>query len=341
VQEQRASRGWSGRLCIVGCLLLLMLALCPAVLLAAPARPVTIRERVIRKIPFLNMRDVAAFYGMGMRVQGKSVVFVSKQSSFVFGIDSRIMTLNGVKLYLSNAVACLGGEVYLGKSDFQLLLDPILRPQVNLPRKNITTIVIDPGHGGKDIGAIAGKDYEKTINLQVALRLASKLQGKGFRVAMTRASDVAISLEQRCDFANSIKGDLYVSIHCNSANATAEGLEVYVATPKGDCSVGEKAPVKTACTANVNDKSNSYMAYYTQREILRRAGMPDRGVRHKRFYVIRNTSCPSMLVEIGYISNSRELASLKQPMRQEQIAEALAESICRMRNVCRPVNKGQ
>ena len=305
----------------------------PTIQKPAPKKKVVIRVKNYKNIPMLNMADVADFYGMKYLVNGEGITFLSKYSTITFTVNSRVMVLNNVQMYLSRPITVMDNVNYIGKSDFQLLLEPILRPKTVIPKTSLTTIVVDPGHGGKDVGAINGKDYEKNINLQVALRLASKLREKGFKVFMTRSTDKDVTLEQRTDFATAMKADLFVSIHCNSAAASVTGLETYIATPTGDPPVGDTKPMKSKCPANAYDLQNAYIAYYTQRTILRNTKCEDRGLRRKRFYVIRNTTCPSMLIEIGFISNDTELKSLKQSVRQEQIADAIVESLLRFRNL--------
>ena len=286
-----------------------------------------------KNVPMLNMADVAEFYGMKYFASGDSIMFLSKYSTITFTVNSRVMVLNNVQIYLSRPITVMGGINYMGKSDFQLILEPVLRPKTVIPKSNLTTIIVDAGHGGKDVGAMNGKDYEKNINLQVAQRVANKLRSKGFKVFMTRASDSNVSLEQRTQFATTLKADLFVSIHCNSASDTITGLETYIATPAGDPPVGDNVPSKGKCPANEYDLQNAYLAYYVQRAILQHTKCEDRGVRRKRFYVIRNTTCPSMLIEIGFISNNAELNSLKQAVRQEQIADGIAESLIRFKSL--------
>ena len=152
----------------------------------------TIRVSRFNKADYLVLEDVAAFYGLTMRRDGREVTLSSRQAMMQFQVNSRTATLNGVDVILSRAIGDNKGVLLVGKSDFQTLLDPVMRPQT-VPRHQVRTIVIDPGHGGKDTGCIgAGKMYEKNINLQVALRLAHSLQRRGFVVYMTRTKDTDI-----------------------------------------------------------------------------------------------------------------------------------------------------
>lgn len=317
--------------------LLLLLALpvlaVPSAQSAQPSRrPLAIRYLNLDNSIYLYLADVAAFYGMSMQVKGKEITFKSKFSTISFTESSRLMTLNNAQFHLSRPIKKHQQLLLMGKSDFSLVLEPILRPMTISPKRPLRTILIDPGHGGKDVGAVNGKDYEKDLNLAVALRLATQLRDKGFKVYMTRNMDTEISLDKRTQFSDRIQADLFVSIHCNSASATVNGLETYIATPKNDPNFGVSTITNESCPANKYDKANAYLAYYTQRELLQKVGMTDRGVRRKRFYVIRNTNCPSMLIEIGYITNTAELAKLKTPDQQQKIADAITEGILKYRN---------
>ncbi len=295
-------------------------------------RPLTIRFQTFNGSTYLYMVDVATFYGMTMMVNGKDVTFKSKFSTITFAENSRQMTLNNVQFYLSRPIARTKQVFLIGKSDFELVLEPILRPATITPKRAIKTILVDPGHGGKDVGAVNGKNYEKDVNLAVALRLATKLKARGFNVYMTRNKDSEISLDRRTKFADTIDADLFVSIHCNSASPSVNGLETYIATPQNDPAVGTTVVSRDTCAANKYDKTNAYLAYYTQRALIQRTGVADRGVRRKRYYVIRNTNCPSMLIEIGFISNNAELTNLKNPIQQEKITDAIIDGIIKYRD---------
>ena len=266
-----------------------------------------------------------------MLVNDKEITYKSRYSTISFTVNNRLMTLNNVQYYLARPIVKNQYSFLIGKSDFELILEPILRPTIINPKRPVRTILIDPGHGGKDVGAVNGKDYEKDINLAVALRLANKLSARGFRIYMTRNKDSELSLDKRTRFANTIDADLFISIHCNSASPSANGLETYIATPRNDPPVGSTTVYKDNCPANKYDKANAYLAFYTQRSILQRTGVADRGVRRKRYYVIRNTNCPSMLIEIGFISSKFELANLKNPVYQEKITDGIVEGVLKYR----------
>lgn len=309
---------------------------CSALYGQSPAqkKKVVIGVEVYKGDNYIYMKDVAAFYGMNYSASGKYVSFKSKYSNISFTVNSKLMYLNGVQIYMSRPVILLKGNYLMGKSDMMKLLEPILRPQTIKKAKKVKNILIDPGHGGTDVGTLSGNDFEKDINLQVALRLANKLKAKGFNVFMTRNKDNRIELEQRVAFSNKIAADLFVSIHCNAtADKNVNGLETYITPPVGDAPVDKPDIFNRKCAASAFDEPSAYLAYYTQRSILQKTGCNDRGLRRKSLHVIRNANCPSMLIEMGFFSNKAELANLKNAQKQEQYAEAIVDSITRYNNI--------
>lgn len=184
------------------------------------------------------------------------------------------------------------------------------------PKKSTPTIssmkkvVLDPGHGGSDSGAIGGGLYEKNLNLEVAKLVAEKLTKKNVYVYMTRSKDTTVSLEDRTNYSNEINPDIYVSIHTNSTvQEDSYGVETHYY--KDDSySLAQLIHSKFASAKN-----------------LKKWETKDRGVIKSRFYVINHTEAPSILIEMGFISNTQEREKLFTKERQEQIANSIAEGI--------------
>ena len=149
------------------------------------------------------------------------------------------------------------------------------------------TIVLDAGHGGSDWGAVHASRREKDDNLRLALAVQGLLQAQGQKVIMTRSTDVAISLTQRSALSNQNNADLFVSIHRNSStNTTANGVENFVFT-----------------TAN---STRALYAFNVLDDIVNAGVQNNRGVKRGNFAVLRNTNAPAMLLEMGFISNTRD-----------------------------------
>lgn len=216
--------------------------------------------------------------------------------------------------------------------------------------KGYRTIVIDPGHGGKDPGARGPrKTEEKDITLKVGLQLRELLSRRaGVRVLMTRDRDVFIDLEDRAKFANSNEADLFVSIHVNShPSRTVKGIEIYhfgeakdqraleVAarengTPISNTGVGWEYLVADLLTAKKIEESLELAWNAKEAMVSRMNGqyvVNDHGVKSAPFYVLRFTSMPSILAEIAYISNPDEEALLRKPAFVRDIAQSLYHGI--------------
>ncbi|BAY79007.1 cell wall hydrolase/autolysin (plasmid) [Nostoc linckia NIES-25] len=168
-------------------------------------------------------------------------------------------------------------------------------------------VIIDPGHGGKDSGAVGiGGLREKDIILPIGKRIAQILQQNGVQVVMTRDSDYFVTLPGRVQLAERANADVFVSIHANSAGAgrpDVSGLETYYY----DSGLGLARTVHNSILQSINIK--------------------DRGVRRARFYVLRKSSMPSILVETGYLTGRQDNAKLRSSAYQNQMAEAIARGI--------------
>lgn len=180
------------------------------------------------------------------------------------------------------------------------------------PQRRVTNgrvvVIIDPGHGGKDSGALGiGGAREKDVILPIGRRLAEILQQNGVQVIMTRDSDYFVTLPGRVLLAERANADVFVSIHANSAGASrpdVNGLEVYYY----DSGLG--------------------LARIVRSSILQSIGtIKDRGVRRARFYVLRKSSMPSILVETGYMTGREDMARLRTSAYQNKMAEAIARGV--------------
>jgi N-acetylmuramoyl-L-alanine amidase len=176
-------------------------------------------------------------------------------------------------------------------------------------------VVIDPGHGGSDPGAISStlKMYESVIVLDIATRYNKLLTEAGFRTYMTRVdnlnSNLKLSLQDRVDVANQLGADIFVSIHANAAlTNSANGLENYY---------------------HPNDIGGKRLAQVFQSEMIKNLNINDRGTKSGDLYVLRNTTMPSVLTETGFLSNASDEAKLATTQYRQQVAEAMFKSTIR------------
>ena len=212
----------------------------------------------------------------------------------------------------------------------------------------ISRIVIDPGHGGHDPGTLTSGSSEARLVLDVALRLEKLLLKDGFDVVLTRRTDVFIPLEQRPAIANREGADMFLSIHANaSRNATARGVEVYylsfasnpeaeaVAARENATSAGgmHNLPsiVRAIALNNKLDESRD-LARMAQQSLAGRlaktnTGLVSRGVKKAPFVVLIGAQMPSILAEIGFITNRQEAALIKTPAYRQKVAESLQAAV--------------
>lgn len=218
-------------------------------------------------------------------------------------------------------------------------------------RKRI--IVLDPGHGGKDPGAIGAyaKTYEKNVTLSMGKELKQLLQSKGYVVYLTRETDIFIPLRQRTKIAQKYKADLFMSIHADSAqNRNATGLSVYTlsdtASDKEAAALAErenKADIIGGIdlggnTKEVNDilislsqtdtrnKSSKYATYLVQ-EMSKSVKLVKNTHRFAGFAVLKAPDVPAALLEMGYLSNRTEEANLRTSSYRRKLAEAVARAV--------------
>lgn len=167
-------------------------------------------------------------------------------------------------------------------------------------------IIIDPGHGGNDPGAVNKNSFEKTYNLAIAKKIQSYLQNNyKVKVLMTRSSDATVSLDDRTDFANKQKADFYLSIHQNSGGG--EGFESYVY-------INVKAETKKIQNA-IHARTAAVMNKY---------GARNRGQKQANFHVLRETKMPAVLLEVLFIDNAANLALLNRQDFQNEVSAAIA-----------------
>lgn len=216
-------------------------------------------------------------------------------------------------------------------------------------------VVIDAGHGGKDPGARRGAVMEKNITLGVALRLGELIKSnhKNIKVLYTRSTDKFVGLQQRADFANKHHASLFLSIHVNSASGAVSGTETYVLgldKHKNNLNVALRENkvmelednYKTIYRGYNPNSSESLIAFklmqeaYQERSIqlaklietqYRCAGRVSRGVRQAPFWVLSQSAMPSILTEIGFLSNPKEANFLNSQEGQSTIARALYQAV--------------
>lgn len=213
-------------------------------------------------------------------------------------------------------------------------------------------IVVDPGHGGKDPGAVRSRVREKDLNLAVSKELFKLLKKGGFEVKITRDNDTFIALSERSRMANNFKADLFVSIHTNaSKNKQANGFQVYFRSEKAsDKEAAETAALENeamqyeevhynfvdallqSLAKNEYINESSKLAGYVRNAVYKQPGIgigvsQNDSVRQANFYVLKGVQSPAILVEMGFISSQKDRGRLTQSAVQKKMAQGIYNGI--------------
>ena len=230
---------------------------------------------------------------------------------------------------------------------------PVVSPDLKAEKNKwkFNTIIIDPGHGGKDPGAIGYRGTrEKDIALDVAKRLERKIsKNMKVKTILTRDEDIFLKLGERTRFANENNGDLFISIHANAAeDRRASGFETFLIGPNRNQAAVRVAARENAvleleggATKKLTDEAlitatiaqagfasfSEQFAALVQEEIGKRIQSKNRGVKQAGFYVLMGASMPNVLIELGFISNPSEEKKLKSPKYRDTLATSIYRAI--------------
>ena len=234
-----------------------------------------------------------------------------------------------------------------------------LQGQEVVNNTNPFTVVIDPGHGGKDPGAVSNGFYEKIIALSTSLKLGKKLQENGINVIYTRDRDQFVNLLERANIANKSDAQLFLSIHCNSHNSQAYGAETFVLGLHANQRNFEVAKKENSVIFYEEDYENTYAGFdpnnpesvigltlmqeeyldqsitaasYIQNGFVNTLNRKNRNIKQAGFIVLKYTYMPSVLIELGFLSNKKEGAYLNSNKGQSEMANAISNAVIKYRN---------
>ena len=296
---------------------------------------------------------------------------ISNQITFIeiddnlFQLSSKVVNENGnyyiptesffgiiKNLYNSSSIKYVNNEIRLtSNSGYKKTVKTPVDLGSEKEKWEFKTIVIDPGHGGKDPGAVGYRGTkEKDIALDVAKRLEKKLsKNMNVKIIMTREEDIFLRLSERTKIANESNGNLFISIHTNAAeDRRASGFETFLIGPnKNEAAVrvaarenavlelegktGENLTNEDLIQATIAQSAfaskSEQFASMVQKEIKKRVQSKDRGVKQAGFYVLMGASMPNVLVELGFISNPSEEKKLRSPQYRDQLATAIYRAV--------------
>jgi N-acetylmuramoyl-L-alanine amidase len=219
---------------------------------------------------------------------------------------------------------------------------PVTKPktaQPSPPGRPFAAVILDPGHGGQDSGAMCGGILEKDLTLDVARRVDRLLEAEGIGTLMTRQADIYVSPADRAKFANRVSDCIFVSIHFNEDNRPISGgVETYYAAQQIASRRSGLASWLPFLWGQPSDSPNfesQSLAGFIQEALVARTRSRDRGTKAKQFFVIANVPSPAVLVEGGFLSNKEDISKLASEDYREEIAAGVTDGILRYRDAVR------
>ena len=305
---------------------------------SAAAAPVgSLATRKIAGREYVSASEVASRLGLKLSwvQRGRKLTLVGPSARAELENDTREIKVNGLRVFLGDPIVDAGGQLYVSRIDFERCLTPQLRPGFGTPPPPaLKTIVLDPGHGGRDNGTSVN---EKTYALDVAKRAKRILESSGYNVVLTRDNDSYIDLPERSDIANARRAGLFVSIHFNAVpnDSRTSGVEVFTFAPRlqhaaGWWSLGRKDdPHLETQDMPVNrfDHWSVVLAQSLHRRFVVDLKSFDRGKKLAHWGVLRQLNCPGVLIECGFLTSAAEARKIATPEHRQKIAAALAAGI--------------
>jgi N-acetylmuramoyl-L-alanine amidase len=283
---------------------------------------------------YLTVDNISKFYGLPADVarSGAQIKLETVKNPLEFIGGSRETVINGARSWLCFPVLEKDGKFLVSRTDVAKTIDPLLRPHRVANSGKVRTVVLDPGHGGYDKGAICRYGSEKNFALDVARQLRPLLQANGFRVIMTREGDYFVPLEVRARIANAARDSIFVSIHFNATDRdpSATGFEIFSFTPRGAPSTSDNwvtsnsASVQAGSKVDAQSMALSACIYHS---LLGHIPEFDRGIKRARFAVLRLTEVPAVLVEGGFLTERGESRLIAKKDWRGRLAQAISVGI--------------
>jgi N-acetylmuramoyl-L-alanine amidase len=318
----------------------------------------------VNGVEYLPLKDLCNVYGLDYSWDSfaRKATIRKGSDEIVTRSGSRLVLVNGLDERLTRQTILYGGvfmvPVSFMEGDTGRIIGAIKEKAV--PEKassgkfTIRTIMLDPGHGGKDSGAIGRRlrVREDSMALDLARKIKVVLESAGINVVMTRNRDEFIPLSRRAQMANKSGADIFISVHINASRSRSlRGFECYFLSNAMDDNARSAEVSRNAepglcegatmersrrlsrilwdMALSENRRESAQLADYICDSVDKSLSIGNRGVRSARFYVLKYTRIPAVLVEAGYISNRYEEMRLKDPRFLDRIADAVAQGILR------------
>jgi N-acetylmuramoyl-L-alanine amidase len=283
---------------------------------------------------YLSVDNIARFYGLPADVapSGAKIQLETVKNPLEFVSGSREVMINGVRGWLCFPLIQQDGKFLVSRTDVAKTIEPLVRPYRVPNVGRVQTVVLDPGHGGYDKGAVCRYGCEKDFTLDVARKLRPLLQAKGLRVIMTREGDYFVPLEVRAQIANAAHNAVFVSVHFNDTNddPNATGFEVFSLTPRGAPSTNEDWVSPTSLSMQEGSKVDTQsmaLSACIYHSLLGHLAEFDRGIKRARFAVLRLTKVPAVLIEAGFLTEHGESKLIAEKDWRAKLAQAISVGI--------------
>ncbi len=267
-------------------------------------------------IPFSALKT---FYFLNTEsIDGKTITLKNKRVTATFTTGAHPITINGVKMFLSEPIRLKDDQPHLSRLDLITLIEPVLRPSYIKWLHPVRTVILDPGHGGKDKGS-AGLEAGYTL---AVMKLAREmLVKKGYQVVLTRENDGGVPMGKRIKIINATEDAVLISLHFNAGGKTVHGMETYILSahekhPGLQASAALAVAVHSRCLsfANIKHGGNDFI-------------LADRGIRHAAFRLLKDSKHPAILIEAGFLTHQPEAKNIASPAYQKLLASGITRGI--------------
>lgn len=286
---------------------------------------------------YVTVDSMKTFYRFDkMSRSGNTIVLENRAVEMRLKVGAQECFMNNVKFVFSYKVEESGGKALVSRVDLAKLVDPVMRPNYIKEAGAFRTVILDPGHGGKDAGATNPYGTEANYNMAMARKIKPLLEAQGFKVLLTRDSNRYLSLQERVDYANRINENaIFISIHFNSGGRNARGVETFTLSPQGIAHYGRglKASDFQERTGNEHDSANIALATAVHGSALRRLGSYtfDRGIKRARYSVLTGVKHPAILLEGGFMSHPYEARLIQNEAYQNALAAGVCDAVIKYR----------
>lgn len=352
-------------------ILALLLAGCASQSASMKMDPALQREVIsLNNAPYIPLTRICDVYDLDWKWDPYvKTATIERKGKIVLMEGSRKMLVNGSEVELDRPVLQSRGTVYVPTSFMRSGLSRIVdslyasKPQGLMPPEEaskkftIRSIILDPGHGGKDPGAIGVRLHlkERNLTLAIAKKLRDELSSQGINVIMTRDTDTFIPLPRRTELANKAGADLFISVHINAARtrmlngfecyylseATDDNARALEALENSSLQLGDTAAATHSSgvdkalwdlTLTENRRESATLASYICRSVEANMEIRNRGIRTAKFFVLKGTRMPAVLLEMGYISNIAEERKMSDGAYWDRMVDAIAKGIIRYKD---------